>query len=399
MKAINLNIRGSFLMAFFGLFIACESDTGYPDEKYRMNLSFSDSSDVHPKAVLYQQVLDNYIKQGAVGLSLAIRDEYGTWLGSGGYADLKSRAEVEPGHCFLIASISKVFTATAFYSYVDEGLIDIDDPVSKWIDPSICNKIENASKARISHLLAHTSGIRDYYTVNLEMDRYNRESNNWTQEDVLEFVYGKKAQFELDEYYGYSNTNYLLLGMILEEVSGLTLQEVYQQRIFDPLHLTSAWYGVAEDKVPANVIKGYRDLYASGQYVEADWLYMDEIGIGGDGGIAINAQDLQYFMTSLLDGGLISQESLEQMTDWFDKPPYWDEEDSYRNGYGLEWFDNEYGVAYGHTGGIDGFSSLAHFYPEKDVTVVALLNFVLATEEAWYALEDFIAGMEGAIFE
>ena len=393
----KLTIYG--LAILIALLTSCQKDEVFPENKYYNTLSFPDSSANHPKNDQYNSVLDAALNAGVLGASLMIRDEYGTWLGAGGYADAASGISMQPGNQFLIASISKVFTATAIFSYVDEGLLSIDDPVNKWIDRSITDQISNANECRIKDLLSHTSGIPDYYTFGFEMDRFSRENNGWYQEDVLEFVYGKKAYFDVGEYYSYSNTNFLLLGMILEKVSGKTLKEVYEEKIFHPLELQSAYYGVGEASAPEGVVKGYMDLYGNGDYVESDFLYMDEIGIGGDGGIAINAQDLGMFMDKLMDGNILSESSLNTMQNWFEKPYYWDQERMYTNGYGLEYFDNEYGIAYGHTGGVDGFLSLLNYYPDQDVLFVLLVNFTVGSMKEYEKMESHIADFEEAIFE
>lgn len=385
-------------MFLFVFLMSCEKDTIYPETRYYNSLSFTDSSAMLPKNITYQNIIDNYVDNGAVGVSVMIRDDFGTWLGSGGYADIKSNVEMQPGNQFLIASISKTFTATAIYTYVDEGVLSLEDPVNKWIDKSITDKIDNANECQIKHLLSHRSGLHDIYTVKMNMDMYNRADNNWSQEKLLEYVYGKKAYFNVDKDYGYSNTNYLLLGMILEKVSGKTLKEVYQERIFNPLNLQSAHYGIGNDKAPDGIVKGYEDLYGNGRYIEAQDFYMDEIGVGGDGGIAINAYELGKFMDELVNGNIISNNSLIDMRNWFDIDVY-SGSDQTKNGYGLEYYEKEYGDAYGHQGGITGFSSEMYYYPEHNVTMVLLFNFAVATQKTYDEYKNFMEELEKAIFE
>lgn len=143
-------------------------------------------------------------------------------------------------------------------------------PVNKWIDHSINNKVENANSATIKHLLSHTSGIHDYYTVAFEMARYNVEYNYWSQEEILKFVYGKNATLTVGESYSYSNTNYLLLGMIIENINDLTLKEAYYKRIFNPLGLQNAFYDSKEHATPSSLISGYCNLYGN-DYVLYDF--------------------------------------------------------------------------------------------------------------------------------
>jgi D-alanyl-D-alanine carboxypeptidase len=379
--------------------MSCERDTVYPESKYYNSLSFTDSSAIHPKNAIYQNIIDNYVDKGAVGISLMIRDEFGTWLGAGGYADIKSGIEMQKGNQFLIASISKTFTASAIYSYIDEGVISFDDPVNKWIDKSITDKIDNANESQIKHLLSHRSGIHDIYTTKMNMDMYNKADNNWSQEKLLEYVYGKKANFTVDKDYSYSNTNYLLLGMILEKASGKTLKEVYQDKIFTPLNLQSAYYGIGDDKAPDGMVKGYEDLYGNGKYIEAQDFYMDEIGVGGDGGIAINAYELGIFLDELTKGNVISEKSLGNMKNWFDIKVYYEGAEHTRNGYGFEYYEKEYGDAYGHQGGISGFSSEMYYFPEQNVTLAILFNFAVATQVNYDEYLNFTEELEKAIFE
>ncbi|WP_375559626.1 serine hydrolase domain-containing protein [Bernardetia sp. OM2101] len=353
---------------------SCEKNEVLPPETYSCQFDFQDSSSLHIKAAKYQQILDEGRKNGIIGASLLVKDKDGVWVGASGKADIASKVDVMPCNRFLIASISKTFTATAIFAYVDKGILSIEDPVSKWIDEDIISKLENADKASIKHLLNHTSGLADYFSTQYELDRINTIHNNWKQEDILKYAYNKPATNAVGETYYYANSNYLLLGMILEKASGLKLEQVYEQEIFTPLNLTSAYYDT-DNPLPKDVVKGYVDFYGDGKYVESEFLYKDELNTA-DGGIAINAYDLGVFFEGLMKGNLISTESLEQMTNWANLPSDWVDEDfgHFQNGLGLEYNRTPYGNSVGHTGGIDGFLSIAQYFPEEDVTFILLVN-------------------------
>jgi D-alanyl-D-alanine carboxypeptidase len=370
--------------------VRCEKDTTFPDTYYYNELSFEDTSNIHPNNQKYQDLLDSFAKTGAVGISIAIDDQHGTWLGASGYADIKSGIKLTTGNRFFIASTSKVFTAACIYHYIDKGLLSLDDPINKFISNSLIKKVDNASSAKIKHLLSHRSGIRDYYTNKYEMNRINKDYNGWNQEDLLKFIYGKKADFGVDEDYSYSNTNYLLLGMILEDISGKKLRDVYNDVIFTPLNLNSALYDTDINVMMNGTVKGYLELYSNGSYVESDNLYRDELCVGGDGGIAINAQDLCVFMNELENGNIISVESLNKMKDWFDIELSYDSQDKTKNGYGLEYFELKPGIAWGHTGGIDGFGSFMYYFPEKKVTLTILINYDPYSEKQCNPLNTFL---------
>jgi D-alanyl-D-alanine carboxypeptidase len=167
--------------------------------------------------------------------------------------------------------------------------------------------------------------------------------------------------------------------VILERISNKTLEQIYNEEIFIPLGLSSAYYSEVEP-LPNGVVKGYADIYGNGNFVHSDFLYEEELGIGGDGGIASNAADLASFLKTLGTGNLISQESFDEMTNWFDLPADAQETEPLitKNGYGFERVESDYGFGFGHTGGIDGFNTFAYYFPETDVTYVLLLNSVTA---------------------
>jgi D-alanyl-D-alanine carboxypeptidase len=298
MKTISIICIAVFLL------LSCSKEEITPPEVYTCEFSFADSSAVHPNAAIYQDILDRNQRKGLIGVSLMIKDKEGVWLGAAGKADVSAGKDVEPCQPFFIASISKVYTAAAVFAYIDEGILSLDDPVKKWVDPSLLEKLENAGESQIKHLLNHTSGIPDFNTLRFDLDRINVIHNEWTQEEVLSYAYGLSANNKIGEAYRYSNTNFLLLGMMLERASGMSLAEVYQQKIFDPLNLASAYFGTTAP-IPANIVKGYADIYGTGEYVESGFIFWDELGLG-DGGIAINAYECGVFFEQLMKGNLIS---------------------------------------------------------------------------------------------
>ena len=365
-----------FLIVFaMILFQSCEKNESFPNSHYDCDFTFNDTSSIHPKAAIYQAVLEENQKNGLVGAVLLVKDKDGLWIGASGQADIASNINMKPCNTFLIASISKVYTSSAVYRYIDKGVLKMEDPISKWLSGEIVDKVANAKDAQIKHLLSHTSGIVDYYTDKFELDRENRVNNHFTKERVLTYVYGKKANFPVGETYGYCNTNYLLLSMILENASGKDFEAIYKEEIFVPLGLSSAYYSESKP-IPDGCVRGYSDIYASGQLVDAQYLYQDELGIGGDGGIATNAYDLAVFLEQLMKGNLISSASLDEMSNWFDMPEdwHWDTYGQVNNGYGLERFDTDYGMAVGHTGGIDGFNTYGFYFPEQDMTYILFVN-------------------------
>lgn len=364
----------TYILSLFSMFVSCEKAELLSVTDYACDSTVPMDSESHPKAAIYQEILDRNQKLEIVGASLMIKDDDGIWLGTAGKADIASKVPALPCHSFLIASITKTFTATAIFKYIDMGILSLNDPLYMWLPSTIANNLENVKESTISEALNHTSGIPDYYTIDFELDRINREYNDWNPYDIIEYAYPKSATNAVGETYYYSNSNYLLLGIILERASGKSLSEVFEEVIFEPTGLTSAYYS-NDNIIKDDTVKGYVDLYGNGQYVESTFLYRDELGTA-DGGIGINAYDLGIFYENLLKGNIISEASLNQMTDWFDLPNDWVDEDfgHFQNGMGLEHNKTPYENSVGHTGGIDGFLSIAQYFPESDKTFVLLAN-------------------------
>lgn len=369
-----------YLIFAFLLFVLCcqctMEENSVPQELNACATEFDDHQ-THPNAARYQAILERNQKRNIVGMTMLIKDRYGVWSGASGMADLSAKRSMRACDRMAIASISKPFTAVVIMKLIEEGSLNLESEVKDYVSDEIIQKVANVNRAQIKHLLSHRSGIRDYYTTGNLFDQVNTDGRMTEYTDYLSYVYGKKADFEVGESYAYSNNNYVLLGMVAEAVSGQTLEQLYQQYIFEPLNLTSAYFN-KDVPFPSDMPNGYVDLYGNNSLVDARFLYFDEGGTP-DGGIVINNLDLLRFFEALAKGELISDTSLSVMTDWFELPEDWRDEDVFgqlKNGYGLEHFENEYAYAFGHTGGIDGFLSLAFYFPEQDYMYIQVINTV-----------------------
>lgn len=142
------NTRIYFILLIVVAFLSCERKAPEPSTQIKSDLLQQSLNDNHPNAEKYQEILDRNQKLGIVGTTLMIKDQYGEWIGASGKANLETNTNVVPDDLFLIASISKVFTATAIFKYVDYGKLSIDDPIEKWLDKSLIGKLKNADKCR-----------------------------------------------------------------------------------------------------------------------------------------------------------------------------------------------------------------------------------------------------------
>jgi D-alanyl-D-alanine carboxypeptidase len=322
----------------------------------------------HPFQAVYQAVVDKYVKKGLPGLAMLIRTpEEGPWIGTGGYTRLEDRTPIRPGTLFYSCSHLKPYTATAIMMLKEEGRIDLDAVIDRYLPADVCDKIANGHSATVRQLLSHRSGIPTYEMVVPPWnDPYSK-----TWRDELESVYGKPAEFPPGTNYSYSNTNFMLLAMIIDEVAGYHA-EFLDQRIFQPLGLGRSYYKIHQGlPSPPGVVDIYFDRYLDGSLEnagEAARIVAFNTAYGA-GGMIADMTDYARFIEALLGGELISPESLEEMM----TPT---SPEGYPYGLGLIWHDmKEKGMAYGHGGrGLWGLMEMSHF-PASGITIGYATNY------------------------
>ena len=352
---------------------SCQKGEVFPETKYQCSLSEPDETAAHPKAEIYQEIIDKYVAKGVLGVSVYMKDTNGKFLGVGGHADIASGVKIEPCNQFIIGSITKPITSMVTFSLVEDGVLSIDDFITEWLDASITDRLPNGKEIQIKHLLQHTSGLPDHYESPYYFDNLNKERNIQSQEDYLKYTYDKEPLFAVGTDFQYSNAGYVLIGMILEKASGKTMAQLYQEKIFDPLNLTSGYYGAGDAAIPDGLIKGYMDLNGNGEMVESKFFYEEELNTA-DGGIIMNPQDLGKLFEEWHKGNIISPQSVEAMKTWYLFTDFEEGDETLGYGYGIEKVKNKNGDALAHDGGVGGFGTFLQYYPETDQTFVIFLN-------------------------
>ncbi|WP_118972432.1 serine hydrolase domain-containing protein [Taibaiella koreensis] len=329
----------------------------------------------HPKAASFQGVLDAYTQKGLPGIALLVRDSLGTWVGASGMADIEKGIIMQPCHISKVASITKIFMATLAFRLAEQGKLDIDAPVTSYLDEDQLKNIANAGQVTVRQLLNHTTGIYDVIKDNgFYLDVLNDPPRHRNQEDILQFVRGKKPAFPAGEGPGYSNTNTLLLSMIIDKIGGKPHQQLLHDEIIDRLQLKNTYYYYHDPLPEGKVAQGYYDLYNNGN-IENLSSYNTGSG-NGYTGLYSNVFDLLTFIDALLiSKTLVSPGSLAQMLTFNPK----EEEDSDRLlGPGvmkdfIHRSNNEY--AYGHRGRDLAYSADLFYFPEKGQVMVLIVNY------------------------
>lgn len=269
-------------------------------------------------------------------------------------AEMNQRNTVQT--IFRLASITKTFTATAIMQLQEHGLLNINDPIGKYV-PNFSKKIANT--VTIRHLLNHTSGMlfREAEVPFGNLSSASKEIPKLAKAEL---------EFEPGTCFHYSNMGYILLGAIIEKVSGLSYEEYLQRYIFDPLSMHSAGYGAIHTEKTA---AGY--YMAEGEIKKAPPIG-DSYGLSA-GGIYSTIEDLLLWDKAFYSDDLLSQSSRDAMF-----------EDAGSHGYGLGW---EIGAkeghrCVGHSGGGHGFISRISRYVDDKTSIIILCNQSAAPVEA-----------------
>jgi D-alanyl-D-alanine carboxypeptidase len=341
---------------------------------YDCTSSYADSSASNPDNHKYQSLLNEMTAAGVVGVTMSVyQPQAGMWTGASGYADLHNSVKMKPCNISRVGSTVKMLTAATVLKLMEEGKLGLDDRISSYLHGDVINKIENAGKATIRQLLQHSGGLYNYIQdLKFQTASLNDLIREWKPEELLEYAYNQDAYFAPGEDVIYSNTGYILLGMLIEKIEGKPFYEVFEEKIFNPLGLTSTSFA-AEDPVPDGIVRGYIDLYSKLQVLESTyfsgWDYYT-----ADGGLISNPYDLSVFFQSLMKGQLINSQSLGEMLTW--KAPREQATDFFPIFYGLGIFKIETakGVAYMHSGDAIGYYANMLYFPDDSLTIVYAVN-------------------------
>lgn len=353
---------------------SCQKAEVISPNNYTCNFNFEDSSQSHPRRSKYQAQIDDMTqKGGVVGVSMSVQDQDGFWLGSSGKADLYNNIDLQPCQITRVGSTVKMYTATLILKLQEEGKLSLDQKIAEYLSGDPIKRIKNAEKATIRQLLQHSSGIYNYIqSAQFQTASINNLIKEWHAEDLLQYAYDKPTYFEPDADVQYSNTNYILLGLLIEKIEGKALYQVFDEKIFRPLNLKHTLFA-GKNPVPSNIIRGYIDLYSNLQVIESTY-YSGWDYYTADGGLISNPYDMTVFFKALMAGKIIKPASLQAMLSW--KVPKEQYPEFYPIQYGLGIFRMETprGVAYFHSGDAIGYYANMLYFPEDGTTVVYAVN-------------------------
>ncbi len=352
------------------LFIACEVEPmpeGEPATCLPRDAVLPSAE--HPLAAQLQEALEQAVDAGLPGVVLAVRDPNGTWEGSAGLVDLGRGEPMQSCHRTRIASVTKTFIATTILALAQDGRLDLDVPISTLL-PERTASLPNADRITTIQLLQHTSGVYNFLDVELVLDLFNRPSDTWSIDACYAHALDSDAEFSPGEGWTYSNTNYLLLGWIIEAATGKSQEQVVAETILEPLALHETSY-VVDSFDFDGVAHGYFDLMGDGALIDATRSYAN-LCVGADGGMVSSARDLLTFFDHLLaQRDLLGDEALARMMPSVETG----EDDFPLYGAGVEaWGPPGRRRGVGHGGHEFRYRTFAYSFAEADVTLVIWFN-------------------------
>jgi len=314
------------------------------------------------KAIRISQAVCNTLNNNKlIGIQISIRDSLNEdWNISVGAVDLNQNIVIENNHILRIGSVTKIFTATLILKLIEQNHLQIDQRISDFYPGN-----ENIQEITIRHLLNHSSGIRDVFSIpSIFTSASQFPDKQWDANHLADVCMNKKLEFTPGTQHAYSNTNYLILGKIAEKATGKKIGQLFADYILDPVNLNNTCLVPYMD-TPPELVNGYVHHFALSL---KEW-YTTEPGntawstiAFSAGAMASNAKDLSAFMYHLFNGNIINRESLELMT-------------AFEGNHGLGLFRIKVNERYfwGHEGEITGFESIAVFNPETR-TIISICS-------------------------
>jgi D-alanyl-D-alanine carboxypeptidase len=324
---------------------------------------------------LLQRMVDRFRTANAIpGMSVTIAFPDGTvWTGVSGLADVRHARPVTDTTAFGVASVSKTFLSALVLKLTEEGKLSLGDRVVRYLpDLGLDRRIT------IRQLLDHTSGLADYF-LNPKIDALlqRKRSLTWTAAQALRFV--GKPYFPPGKGWHYSNTNYLLLGLVAERVGRASLAEQFRARFFKPLALSTAFYQVAE-KPRGPTATAYR-LIGPGKKARPTSL-ADGTGVmpftsvvsaaGGAGSVGASSRDLALWAKALYGGHVLEPETLALMVGDVAKTARYKPRLPY--GLGVQAVTINGLPTLGHSGRMLGTRTVVRFFPTTGVSIAIVTN-------------------------
>lgn len=335
-----MTVSKTFFPAFIITCLLTLASCGGSNSAQNNNAPSSSEQNTTPLSI--QQVMDKAVRDGVDGISVFVqkKDQEGTSYVSG-LQNKENGILFSSDSLFKVASISKLFIAVSVAKLAESGELILDDTLAQWL-PDIAENIENSDSITIRLMVQHRSGIPDFDS----QTGFGWNQSHTDLDLTLSYALNKPADFSPNDQYSYSNTNYLLIGKILDKALGYSHQTFIEQTILSPLLMHNT-YPTIEHAINAGVIGTSKndETFVTGYWSGDDKTALQYLIPGGS--FISNAEDIGLFMRALNTGDLLTD----------------NERDIYTSLY-----------SFNHSGWLPGYQSVAFYQSDLDTVVIQLIN-------------------------
>jgi D-alanyl-D-alanine carboxypeptidase len=313
-----------------------------------------------------QALMDSAVEQGDPGVVLWVDTPDGVFEGVGGWADRDAGIALQADDAFRVGSVQKMFTSVVILQLMEEGLLNLDDTLAEWL-PEVAEMIPNSEIITIRQMLNLSSAIPDYFGVAGEdyMTSVEMQQRAWQPIEIVSLVAAQEADFAPSEGWAYSNTNFVLSGMVIEAATDQSVVENFHARIINPLELTHTYLQGLEAPT-ADIVRGYDSNIGTNDY--------DASVTFTAGALVSNAPEMVTFIRALISGNLFAEASTLEIMFTPTEASVNAFDEGFGYGLGLFNFNTPFGSIYGHTGDIFGFHTKVYYFVDYDAALVQLSN-------------------------
>ncbi|WP_338898291.1 serine hydrolase domain-containing protein [Streptomyces sp. TG1A-60] len=310
-----------------------------------------------------RKAMEAAVRDGVPGVALQAKDRHGVWKATSGVGDLRTGKPRSAHDRYRVGSVTKSFVATVLLQLEAEGRLSLDDQVDTWLPGLVRGNGHDGREVTLRQLLNHTSGINDYTsdetfarTYFLKDGFFEHRHDTAAPRDLVAIAMKHKPDFAPGTDWNYSNTNYVLAGLVIEKVTGHAYGEEIRDRVIEPLGLRATLVPGIYPKVPKPSSRAYGKLAETNTGPTYDVTELNPSLAYAAGEMISDSGDLNRFYTALLKGRLLPPKQLAEMktTIKLDEYPH--------AGYGLGLIGRELScgiTVWGHGGGIHGSISEA----------------------------------------
>ena len=297
---------------------------------------------------------------------------------SAGVADVENKVTLKPADRMLAGSIGKTYVSTVMLQLVQDGKVNLDAKIDRWFaSDTWFPRLPNARDITLRMLMNHSSGIPEHVLNKEFIAEMKKDPDRiWRPDELIAYILDAKPLFPAGQGWSYADTNYILVGMIFERVTGKTVYGEVQRRILKPLKLERTI--PSDRRILPEVVTGYSMPnspfgFEGRVIVDGKFIINPQMEWTG-GGFASTAEDLAKWAKHLYEGRVLRKETLDQMLSGVEAKEGRGSGAGNKYGLAVQIRTSEWGVSYGHGGWFPGYLSEMEYFPQRRIAVAVQFN-------------------------